>query len=275
MSPLIPAPCALRGPDGLAVIGNTLHSLRGIRFADGDGGAAAGTATGAAAGAGTADATAAGTTAGVEQKAEDGAPWTKENFDPERAWKRIEKMQADAAEKATKTDAAIAAAATAAAEKAKKDTLAEFGRLLAGEEAPETDPEKLQAKVTGLAGQIAEKDTALTAAQALVKAGELSLQVALLAPTLGANTKLLLANEQFKTSIASAEPTDEAALTTAITKALQDNAALKQPPTRTGDGNHTGPTVQSLQAELAAAEKAGNFAEVIKLQRRIAATKAS
>jgi len=31
-------PLALRGPDGLAVIGRTLHDLRGIRFGDGEGG---------------------------------------------------------------------------------------------------------------------------------------------------------------------------------------------------------------------------------------------
>lgn len=40
MSTPTTAPCALRGPDGLAVIGRTLHDLRGIRYEGGEGGAA-------------------------------------------------------------------------------------------------------------------------------------------------------------------------------------------------------------------------------------------
>ena len=199
-------------------------------------------------------------------------PWGDDptKFDPDKAWALIQNLRTDAEKRQEKTDAAIAAAA----EKAQKDTLAQFAKLLAGAEEPETDPVKLAAKVTDLSSQIAEKDTNLTQAQAQVKAANLETAIAILAPTLGANTKLLLSNAEFKTSIASAEPTDEAALTAAITKALQVNAALKQPPAASGAGDHTGPTVQSLEAALAQAIKDGDVGASITLKRRIAAATA-
>lgn len=202
-----------------------------------------------------------------EQKpaGESTAPWTKETFDPERAFRLVENLRSDLAEQKTKTEQAIAAAA----ETAQKDTLAQFAKLLGGGEQEETDPEKLRAKVTDLSTQIQTKDGEITKAQADIKAARLETAVALLAPELGGNTKLLLANEQFKTSIASAEPTDEAALKAAITKALQENAALKQPPARSGAGEHTGPTVQSLEAQLKAAEEKRDQAEIIRLTRAI------
>jgi hypothetical protein len=195
------------------------------------------------------------------------APWTKDNFDPERAQRLVENLRGDLAEQKTKSDTAI----KAAVEQAKKETLAEFGRLLSGEGPIETDPEKLQAKVSDLSSKISEKDGEITKSQSDLKAANLSVAIALLAPELGGNTRALLANEKFKTSIASAEPTDEAALKAAITQALQDNAALKQPPTRTGDGNHTGPTVQSLQSQLAAAIEKKDITETIRLKQAIAA----
>lgn len=200
-------------------------------------------------------------------------PWGEDasKFDPNKAWKLIENLRTDLTETKTKTDAAIAAAA----EKAKKDTLAEFGRLLTGEQEPETDPAKLNAALTELQGKVTEKDTALTAAQQAAKAAERAVQVAILGAPLGANVTALLANEQFKTSIASVEPTDGAAITAAITQALQANAALKQPPARSGAGDHTGPTVQSLEASLKAAEEKKDVRETIRLKRAIASAKAA
>jgi hypothetical protein len=261
---IIPTTFARRGCDGLAQIGSTRLDVIGARFftddagADGAGADAAAQAAAAAAAAGN----------GQQTAAASAPPWGDDpsKFDPDKAWKLIENLRTDAAERQTKTDAAIAAAA----EKAKKDTLAEFAKLLTGEQGPETDPAKLNEALGKLQTQSTETAAKLTAAEQQVKAGQVALQVAIHAPTLGANVPLLLTNEQFKTSIASVEPTDEAAIKAAITKALQDNAALKQPPTRSGTGEHTGPTVQTLESLLAAAEKAGNAAESIVLKRRIA-----
>jgi hypothetical protein len=134
---------------------------------------------------------------------------------------------------------------------------------------------KLAAKVTDLSTQIAEKDTALTAAQSAAKAGALTTKVAILAHGLGGSAKLLLANEQFKTSIASVEPTDEAAITAAIKTAIQANAALKATPSSSGSDGHQGGQTQALEAQLAVAEKAGDIAQSITLKRRIAAAKTS
>lgn len=253
---------ARRGLDGLAQIGPSKFELRGIRFmADNEG------ADGAGAGDAAAQAAAAAAAAAGQQNSDPKPPWGDDpsKFDPDKAWKLIQNVKADLAETKSKTDAAIAAAA----EKAQKDTLAQFGRLLTGEQAPETDPTKLNEALTGLKGQLTEKDTALTTAQQEAKAGQVALQVAILGGPLGANIPLLLTNEQFKTAIASVEPTDQAAITAEITKALQANAALKQPPRSSGDVAPTGPTVQSLEAQLKAAEESKNQGEIIRLTRAI------
>lgn len=198
-------------------------------------------------------------------------PWGDDptKFDPNKAWNLIQNLRNDVSAQKTKTEQAIADAAA----KAQKDTLAEFARLLTGEAAPETDPAKLNEALTKLQGTVTEKDTALTAAQQQVKASQVALQVAIHAPALGGNTALLLNNEQFKNSIASVEPTDEAAVKAAITKALQENAALKQPPRRSGTEQHTGPTLTSLEAQLAAATEKKDWAETIRLKQQIAAAR--
>lgn len=199
-------------------------------------------------------------------------PWGDDpsKFDPDKAWKLIQNVKGDLAAEKAKRDQAIAEAVT----KSQKDFATQLATALGGGEQPETDPEKLRQKVTDLSGQIQSKDGELTKAQADAKAARLETAVALIAPELGGNTKLLLANEQFKTSIASAEPTDEAALRAAITQALQANAALKQPPARSGAGDHTGPTVQSLEAQLKTATENRDFVETIRLKQAIAAARA-
>lgn len=258
MSTHIPA-FARRTCDGLARIGATRFDVVGARFFNDDQGAAGG-----------------GDQGNADQQGDGGrqVPWTKENFDPARAEALFKNLTGDIDKLRSGQQAAIDAAVQQA-NQANKDTLAELGRLLTGEAAPETDPVKLNDAITGLKGQITERDTALTAAQASVKAGQVALQVAIHGAPLGANVTALLANEDFKTAIASVEPTDGAAITAAITKALQANAALKQPPARSGSGEHTGPTVTSLQQQLAEAEKAKDLSTVISLKRRIAATKAT
>lgn len=247
---IIPATFARRDRDGHAQIGLNRFDVTGIRFAEGEEGAPVTTPPPTPA----------------------TPPWGDDasKFDPDKAWKLIENLRTEAEKRQEKTDAAIAAAA----EKAKKDTLTEFGRLLTGEGEPETDPAKLNESINALKGQVTERTNALTTAQTEAKAGQVALQVAILGAPLGANISALLANEAFKTSIASVEPTDGAAITAEITKALQANAALKQPPARSGSGDHTGPTVTSLQQQLAEAEKAHDLSNVISLKRRIAAAKA-
>lgn len=247
---------ARRGLDGLAQIGPSKFDLLGIRFmADNEGadGAGAGDAAAQAA-------AAAASAAGAGDAAATKPPWGDDpsKFDPDKAWKLIENLRSDAETRQTKTDAAIAAAA----EKAQKDTLAQFAKLLTGEKEPETDPAKL-------AATIAEKDTALTAAQTAIADAQRTAQVAIHGGPLGANITALLADPAFKTTLASVDPTKEADIKSVITQALQANAALKQPPRSSGDVAPTGPTVQSLEAQLKAAEEKKDQGEIIRLTRAI------
>lgn len=248
------APLARRGLDGLAQIGPSKFELRGIRFIEGElsGGDGAGDAA--------AQAAAAAASSGNQEPTASKPPWGDDpsKFDPDKAWKLIENLRLDAEKREEKTTAAIAAAA----EKAQKDTLTQFAKLLGGEPEPETDPVKL-------AATIAEKDTALTAAQTAIADAQRTAQVAIHAGALGANVTALLADPAFKTTLASVDPTKEADIKSAITQALQANAALKQPPRGSGDLAPTGPTVQSLEAQLKAAETAKDQGEIIRLTRAI------
>lgn len=237
--------------------------LMGIRFADGGG-------DGAGAGGGDAAAQAAAAAAAANA-GEVKPPWGDDptKFDPDKAWNLIQNVKGDLATEKQKREDAIK---TAVAD-AEKSILANIAKALGGGEQVETDPEKLNAALAELQGTVTEKDTALAAAQQAAKDASRAVQVAIHGAPLGANVALLLANEQFKTSIASVEPTDEAAIKAAITQALQANAALKQPPAQSGAGEHTGPTVQSLEALLKAAEEKKDVRETIRLKRAIASAR--
>lgn len=263
---------ARRDIDGMAVIGQTRHALMGIRYEEGEGGADPATPAAASAAKATADKAAADAATPAAAK----PPWGDDptKFDPDKAWKLIQNVKGDLEAEKTKRAADIEAATKKAAEQGAKDALANFAKLLAGDEPVETDPVKLQEKVTTLSSQVSEANSNLTKAQADLKAANLSTAVAIHAPSLGANAALLLTNEQFKNSIASVEPTDEAALKAAITKAVQDTPTLKATPSRSGGGEHQGATVQSLEAQLAKATEARDFKETIRLKRAIAAARA-
>lgn len=252
---------ARRDIDGMAVIGRTKHSLMGMRYVEGEA---------------IAPVVVPPVVTPVPPVVEVKPPWGDDptKFDPDKAWKLIQNVKGDLEAEKTKRADEIAAAVKAASEQTQKDTLAQFGRLLSGAEEPETDPVKLAAKVTDLSTQIAEKDTTLTTAQADVKAANLSLAVATIASG-QANIKLLLANEEFKTSIASVEPTDEAAIQAKVSAALQANPALKATPPSSGSDGHQGGQLPNLEALLAKAEKDGDVASSIVLKRRIAAAKAT
>ncbi|GAA1915268.1 hypothetical protein GCM10009775_04620 [Microbacterium aoyamense] len=260
---------ARRNCDGLALTRPTRFDVAGIRFFDGENGAAG--AGDAAAQAAAAQAAAAAANANANKDGAAKPPWGDDptKFDPDKAWNLIQNVKGDLAQEKAKRDTAIADAVAAA----EKNILGNIAKALGGGEQVETDPAKLQASVADLTSKVGEKDTALTAAAAQVKAGQVALQVAILGAPLGANIPLLLTNEQFKTAIASVEPTDQAAITAEITKALQANAALKQPPARSGAGDHTGPTVETLESQLKAAEEAKDFSATIRLKRAIAAAR--
>ena len=252
------SPTAQRDLDGLAVIGRTKHALMGIRYAEGEGG----------------DDAAAAAKAAEDAPSGDSAPWTKENFDPDRAGRLVDNLRKDIDALKTKQAEDLAAAIQKGTEDGGKAARIELAKLLAGESEPETDPTKLNEALTALKGQVTDKDTELSTAQQTAKASNRALQVAIHSPSLGGNAALLLANEKFTTSLGTVEPTDEAAIKAAITQALQDNAALKATPSRSGSGEHQGATVQSLEAQLVKAAEAKDFKETIRLKRAISAAQA-
>lgn len=241
--------------------------LMGIRFMTDTAGAEGAADTAEAAAAKAATEKAASDKAAADAAA---APWTKDNFDPERAFRLVENLRGDLEKQRSKFEADLTAATTAAGEKAAKDALAGIAKLLSGAEEAETDPVKLAAKVTELSTKVTEQDSNLTRAQSDLLASKLATAVALQAPGLGASARLLLANKDFTTSIASVDPTDEAAITAKIAAAIQANAALKATPPNSGGSEHQGGQTQALQAQLAAAEKANDYATVISLKRQIA-----
>lgn len=231
----------------------TKHSLMGIRYLDGEGGAIPPVVTPPV----------------VTPPADVKPPWGDDptKFDPDKAWKLIQNIKGDLDSEKERRATEIAAAVKKASEDTQKATLAQFGKLLSGEAEPETDPVKLAAKVTELSTAVSEKDTSLTKAQADILAGKLATAVAIQAHGLGGSPKLLLANQEFMTSIASVDPADEAAITAKITAAIQANAALKATPSSSGGSEHQGGQTQALDAQIAAAEKAGDQQSVISLQR--------
>lgn len=250
-------PLAPQGVDGLAQIGRTLHDLRGIRFETGEAGAGGGTGE-----------------PNPEPKQQQEAPkppWGDDpsKFDPDKAWSLIQNVKGDLADEKQKREQAI----KDAVEAAEKNILGNIAKALGGEAPQETDPVKLNQSITDLTSKLGEKDTALTKAASDVKARDLSLAAAILAPTLGVDPKLLLTNEQFMASIVSVEPTDQAAITKAITKAVQDTPTLKATPHRSGSGEHQGSTVQSLEAQLKTAEEKGDWKSSMRLKRAIADAK--
>lgn len=204
-------PLALRGNDGLAVIGRTLHDLRGIRYDEGEGGNTAGAATGAAASAGTTDATtaaatgsgatgtgstAAGTTTAATDKVEDLPAW---------AQKLITDTRSEAAKYRTE--------GKTAAEKAQQELTDKLAVALGLKPDAATDPTALTASLT-----TAQKQAEDAARQLAV----------FKAATNIADPTRLLDRTSFMTSIAGLDPNDGAALKAAIEAAVAADPTLKK-----------------------------------------------
>jgi len=207
----ITTPSAVRGPDGLAVIGRTLHDLRGVRFDEGEGGNAAGTTTGAAAGTGTTGATtsttatdttaasttaAAGQTSAATEKVEDLPAW---------AQKLITDTRSEAAKYRTE--------GKTAAEKAQQELTDKLAVALGLKPDAAADPAALTASLT-----TAQKQAEDAARQLAV----------FKAATNIADPTRLLDRTSFMTSIAGLDPNDGAALKAAIEAAVAADSTLKK-----------------------------------------------
>lgn len=200
--------------DGLAVIGRTLHDLRGIRFGEGEGGGTPAGGEGAAA-AGTVDTGAAGaaSTAGT---ATDGTPAGQAAG---TAVERVEDLPEWAQKiiRDTRSEAATHRTAKTAAEQQSQGILQAIAKA-AGIEVPgeKPDPAKLAAD--------------LTAAQNTAKQSAIQLAVYKAASAAGGNPDALLDSNTFLANVRELDPTSSdfnTKVTEAITTAVTANPSLK------------------------------------------------
>jgi hypothetical protein len=170
---------------------------------------------------------------------------------------KIERLEA--AIKAANAEAAKArtTAKQNAAEEARKELAQQIGKALGLVEDETPDPAKLTEQVS--------------TATADAKQAKLELAVFHAAATAGADATALLDSRAFMTRLAAIEPADTAGITTAITEAVKANAALAvTPASRLPAPNpalgSSAAGAPDLEAQIAAAQKAGDVKLVIHLQ---------
>ncbi|MCX5229678.1 hypothetical protein [Streptomyces sp. NBC_00233] len=168
------------------------------------------------------------------------------------AVKRLEKELADARKEAAKNRTT---AKQQAADEARTALAQEIGKalgLVKADEAP--DPEKL-------AAAIAEKDTALTAKDADLRARDVELAVWSRAEKAGAKASALLDSRSFVKTLAGLDPAEKGftkALDDAITAAVKDNASFAVQTASRSGGDLSGGT-----GESGAKQRSGSLAGAI------------
>lgn len=174
-------------------------------------------------------------------------PWE----DPKAAQAEIEKLRRENA--ASRTNAKATAA-----EEAKKELAQTIGRALGLVEDEQIDPTKLT--------------ESLTAAQSQAKQAQVELAVFRAAQGAEADAAALLDSRTFLAKVADIDPSDSAALTAAITEAIEQNPRLgKAIPTTPGmkpnpaQGRSASPPL-GLDEQIAAARSAGDMRSVMRLK---------
>ena len=214
MTNLIPARADI---DGLAVIGRTLHDLRGIRFEDGEGGATPATGDDSAAEAALAAAIAETSSSSDNVETVESLP----------AW--AQKIIHD-----TRTEAAThRTAAKTAGEKAQQELTDKIAVALGLKPDAATDPAALTASLT----------------QAQQQAQDAARQLAIYkaAGSAGADPNRLLDSNTFMSSVAGLDPADGAAVTAAIKSAIAGNPLLKAVQAAAASGGELGGSGEQSQ----------------------------
>lgn len=189
----------------------------------------------------------------------------------------VASLPAWAQKKIADANAEAAKARVTAKENAAKEAREELLRQLSGDAPEPLTPEQLQQQLT-------EARTQGTAAQQQAAAAAIELSVFRTAQKLGANAEALLDSRAFCDGIDALDidPTDTAAFTAAVTErvnaALAANPALRAGPAAPrsgadlGGGTGSGDGALTLDAQIDAAQKAGNWLQAIALKRRAAQT---
>lgn len=186
-------------------------------------------------------------------KAADPAPKANLWEDPEAAKAEIERLRKE-------NGAARTTAKAQAAEEARKELAASIGKLLNPEAVEPTDPAALVEQVT--------------TSQAETKQARVELAVFRNAAAAGGDPAALLDSASFLASLAAVDPTDTAAVEAVIKSAVEANPRLgaapadpKAPAPNPAQGS-SGGGAPGLEAQIAEAMKAGDFARAIALKRQ-------
>lgn len=219
-------PCALRGPDGLAVLGQTLHQLRGIRYEGGEGGAAPAAPAAPAGGAPAEPAPAAPAGGAPAAPAEPAAPakvpdseqpdiggvkFTDLPKETQEEVRRLRSLDARARDEKAALEAKLAEGLTPEQRK-------ELGKLLGYEkdEAPDA---------AALSAQINTVTTRAETAEATVADLTRENMTLRLAPEAGANADRLLDSKGFEKVLKGLDPAKPAEFKTAIEAWVKDHPA--------------------------------------------------
>lgn len=214
---LTPAAVAC-GPDGMALLGRTVHDLRGFRYSDAGNTGPAGAAAAAAA-APAAPAAPAATTETAPPATTAAAPAAPATTTPTTAAPAAPGSVGDS------TDGITAPVGDVKFEDLPAATQAEVRRLRQADQAAREQRrtlglalgyEKETPSPDQLTTQVGELTTRATAAESRAQAAERANIVLLEAPDAGGNANLLLDSRGFTESIAGLDPTDRAAIQTAI-----------------------------------------------------------
>lgn len=128
------------------------------------------------------------------------APWKADDFDSERAWRKIQAQKADLDAEKAKRAQAVEDAKTAAAQTAREEAYREFGKSLGivkDDEAP---------TVEGLQTALQERDTKLSAADARVLALSVENAVLKYADKHGADADALSDSSSFTSKLKDLDP---------------------------------------------------------------------
>lgn len=192
----------------------------------------------------------------TDPAAEEKPPWG-DDFDADRAWKRIQAQKADLEAERKKREKAIKDAEAAAAQKAREETYREFGKQLGivkDDEAP---------TVESLSTSLQERDQNLSSTQAALAAQRAENAVLRVAGTVNADADALLDSRGFTEKLAAVDPTadDYASQVEALVKAeVESNARYRKvqvaPKSSNGDpapagGNPAPEGIESMRKSFA------------------------
>lgn len=153
--------------------------------------------------------------------ADDTPPWSADEYDREKAWKKIQAQKADLEAERAKRTQAVKDAETAAEKRAAEKAYKEIGKTL-GVVAEDETP-----TVEGLTQALQDKDQSLTAAQAETQALRIENAILRHADRFGGDVDALTDSESFKKKLKELDPTadDHASQVEALVKSTVESHA--------------------------------------------------